>query len=237
MVVATAYYSRCLNIPTRVRIVVVHGVPWRACIDAHRAIEDLKPDALLLCGGLHECYTLYHISTPIPMLAGVNALGDDIYEIKALKLRDAYAAGRWICTHVHGSKLCIGGVDALNHSQNVDKLIASAPRDIDLAILLSYYPPRESVCSVIELANRFRISIGIPQLDKRLRSVLTSVPLLLISCHPRLRPLCIERERGYIHISLGPTPLIAMEVEVLRGDVELRDVRVVEAVSSSIYTR
>lgn len=237
MVIATAFSSRCLDIPHSVRIVAIHGVSWRACRDAHKAVEDLKPDILLLCGGLHECYTLYHISTPIPILAGVNALGDDIYEIKALKLRDAYVAGKWICTRIRNTKLCIGGVDALNHSQNLERLIESAPRDIDLAIVLSYYPPRESMCSVIELANRFRISIGIPQLGQRLRSTLVSTPLLLISCHPRLRPLCIEKSCGYIHISLGPIPLIAIEVEVVRRDVELREVRVVETVSSSIYTR
>ncbi len=208
-------------------LLVIHEISSEVCHDAHRLVEELKPDIVLLCGGLHECYTLYHISVP-SILAGVNTLGDDIYEIRALKERGAYVAGKWLCHDIKSSRLCIGGIDALNHSQNLKRLITSPPEQPDLIIVLSYYPPRESPCSLIELATGHRVSLGIARLVEEVRRAVDDVPMLLISCHPRLRPLCVEKERSYVHVTLGTTPITLLEISVNEGEVELRELRAVK---------
>ena len=209
------------------RLLAIHDIPSRICHDVHRLVAELKPNIVLLCGGLHECYTLYHI--PVPgALAGVNALGDDIYEIRALKERGAYIAGRWLCHDFENSRLCIGGVDALNHFQNLKRLIANPPEKPDLVIVLSYYPPRESSCSTIELATGHRVSIGIAKLVDEIRKAVDGAPMILISCHPRLRALCVEKARSYIHVTLGTTPISLLEIYVDGSEVTLRELRAIE---------
>ncbi len=209
------------------RLLTIHEVSSEICPDAHRLVEELNPDIVLLCGGLHECYTLYHISFQ-GVLAGVNALGDDIYEIRALKERGAYVAGKWLCHDAEGCRLCIGGIDALNHSQNLKRLVDNPPERPDLIIVLSYYPPRESSCSVIELATGHRVRLGIANLVDEIRRAVGGAPMLLISCHPRLRALCVEKERSYIHVTLGATPIALLEISMDGGEVVLRELRAVE---------
>ncbi len=209
------------------RLLALHRISFETCHDVHRLIEELKLDIVLLCGGLRECYTLYHISVP-GILAGVNTLGDDIYEIRALKKRGAYVAGRWLCHNIKNSRLCIGGIDALNHSQNLKRLIANPPEKPDLIIVLSYYPPRESPCSAIELATGHRVRLGIAKLVDEIRRAVDGVPMLVISCHPRLRALCVEEEHNYIHVTLGATPIALLEISIDEGEVVLRELRAVE---------
>ena len=211
----TVFYSRCHRISSlRIKLLIVKDVSAEKCNQVIELIRRKQQEVLVvLCGGLHECHYIYTMPGNI---VGINYIGDDIYEIKALKNRNGYIPGRWIKL----GKICIGGLDALNHKQNLERLVKNILLDCDAYLVISAYPPKESRCSSIEILGK-KLSIGIENLLEELRSVLNDSILIVISCHRAIESFCIDRHDNVMHVSLSKEPLIELDVIIENNEVNI----------------
>ncbi len=105
---------------------------------------------LILCGDISECYEIARIDKEV---VGVPSLLSDTYEVKLFRELGALAMGRWL--NVRG--WCVGGVDAKNAIQCIDRLVSTlgscvGPRIVVSTQRLGYldvvgYPSAADICS------------------------------------------------------------------------------------------
>lgn len=161
-------------------------------------IERNRDDIYILCGGLGPAIEAIEF---IENGYGIVNVYDDDFVIHVLKSKNMYIAGRW---HRYGD-ICIGGIDAKNPVQSLERIAIYKPSACRLYIVISPYSLTISRCSVVNLGGR-TIPLGLPEsLSNRILSLARLSRVLYIACPDNVNELCIDKPNKDVEIISIPT--------------------------------
>lgn len=156
-------------------------------------------DISIYCSGADGCRDV------VDLCIGVPDVGDDIYVIRSLKNRGSLCSGK-ICFYViRDTSIAVAGIDGLTPYQSIQMLkrsIESFPRlKLDLFILVSSYPFKESVCSITTALGRILcVGIDAPDLLAKVCSSIYASKYIALAC--RASTLCFDTIACFTYIAL-----------------------------------
>ncbi|MDK6028029.1 hypothetical protein QPL79_01440 [Ignisphaera sp. 4213-co] len=156
-----------------IRIAIVQNIEYEKCRELVEALKKQHVDAILVCGGIGQCLSVLEVNKK---LFGITNIDDDTHVVKALKNREAFVAGSW---QLIEKNVCIGGVDAKNPVQNVERLERTILSQCSFAIIISYYPLKKSICAKAEFMGR-SLSFGLKSIFKNKSK---QIKYLVIACN------------------------------------------------------